>query len=762
MNMGGISSGVTTSTSRIAAMLLLAALGARRLGAQEEIRLTQENPGHVVRVAPVSGATRVPEVLRQGTFLAPQAVSAVEILEDGRVALSTMAFRHDRNFWLLSSDGQPLWGRQVAPWAPFQVASSGGRGGFGVGMAYSRVTGPQPTISLFADEKGEEAEVVDSLGAAGWLRYGSGDWRTGWIPSLIGDLVVRAGDSVVTVRGHNGGMRLGRDGRPGKSAFPYVRPYRLAPSPDGNALAGGFIVPESEPSGTVPWSKRLLVLYHVDGFRERWSIPPLADRSKTPPLPDPVRDFPEFAEGFGLKSEPQVPCRVAASVSPNADGSRVALAEFGGWISERKGPVIGRWNPPYRAIPFVPRQRGTLRVVESPGKALAEIPFPQDGLFEVRLDPAGRRVWAFPASWFARGMAGAAWLPADPDARSVHVFDVGAARWERVLEFPDAIGDFALHPGGEHAWVSCWDGNLYLVYRDGRPASRVDVGGPARVRFSPDGSFAVAGTDAGEVIRLDASGKPAWRTKLPASEPRPFEGSLKPVFEGVPVWAVGRVGPEHAYVGDIWLVKSGAGGFLVDAGGTSGIPLTLQKIRAAGIDPSTVRHLLHSHSHGDHSGGAYLWRALGLRIVAPETAALATTWLMPTVSDYGVWVPRPVDVPLSLKRVGDEARITVDGLDIRAVFVPGHSYDSVIYMMELGGKRVAFVGDLGFDGRGILDRCWGDVDKAAAVTDVVRTKVLEFRPDIVFTGHDEQRDGVGFLEKLVARSQEAIRKARSK
>jgi glyoxylase-like metal-dependent hydrolase (beta-lactamase superfamily II) len=237
---------------------------------------------------------------------------------------------------------------------------------------------------------------------------------------------------------------------------------------------------------------------------------------------------------------------------------------------------------------------------------------------------------------------------------------------------------------------------------------------------------------------------------------------MKPVFEGVPVWAVGRVGPEHAYVGDTWLVKVDAGGFLIDAGGTSGIPLTLQKIRAAGVDPRMVRHLLHTHSHGDHAGGAYLWRAMGLRIVAPESAALATTWLMPTVTDYGVWVPRPVDISLPLKRVGDEAETVVEGLKIRAVFVPGHSYDSVIYLMELGGKHVVFTGDVGFEGQGILDRCWGDVDKAAAVTEVVRTRVLEFRPDVVFTGHDAHKDGAAFIEKLVAQSQEAIRKAGSK
>jgi glyoxylase-like metal-dependent hydrolase (beta-lactamase superfamily II) len=529
-------------------------------------------------------------------------------------------------------------------------------------------------------------------------------------------------------------MRVGPDGRPEKSAFPYVRPYRMT-----SEGACGFIAAEG-------WSKSLVAVLDPASGKERWSFAPPA-AAPAPPLPDPVRDFPEFAESFGLKTEPPIPCRVAASVASMGDS--VAVTDYGGWITDRKGPVTGKWDPPYRAIPFVPRQRGIFRLVKE-GKETAQAPLPEDGLFELRV--AGSVVWAFPASWFARGMAGATWLPADKDLRTVYAFD--GAGWAKVAAFPDAVADLALHPAGDRAWVSCWDGNLSLLHRDGQTAKRVDAGGPARVRWSPDGSFAVAGTESGEVLRLDG-----WRTKLPTAEPKTVE--MKPVFEGIPIYAVGRVGPEHAYVGDTWLVKTGEGGFLVDAGGTSALPQSLQKIRAAGVDPSTLKHLLHSHSHGDHSGGAYLWRARGLRIVAPETAALATTWLMPTVTDYGVWVPRPVDVPLPLKKVGDEVETTVEGLKIRAVFVPGHSYDSVVYLFELGGKRIAFTGDLGFKGQDILHRCWGHADKAAAVTEVIRTKVLEFRPDVVFTGHDAHREGTVFLEDLVARSLESIRKAKN-
>jgi glyoxylase-like metal-dependent hydrolase (beta-lactamase superfamily II) len=180
------------------------------------------------------------------------------------------------------------------------------------------------------------------------------------------------------------------------------------------------------------------------------------------------------------------------------------------------------------------------------------------------------------------------------------------------------------------------------------------------------------------------------------------------------------------------------------------------------VDPKDIQFLLHSHSHGDHCGAGYLWRARGLKVVAPESADLTLAWLMPMLSDYGVWAPRPVDRPLPLKRAGDETEITLGSLKVRAIFVPGHSFDSVIYALELQGKRVVFTGDIGFDNQQeILHRCWGDVEKAKVVTEVVRTKVLPFKPDFVFRGHSAKADGTAFLEDLVRRSQEAISKAES-
>jgi metallo-beta-lactamase class B len=391
------------------------------------------------------------------------------------------------------------------------------------------------------------------------------------------------------------------------------------------------------------------------------------------------------------------------------------------------------------------------------GEEEVKAPLPHAGLFDVQWAPSGNALWCVPMSWFARGMAGRAWLPADPTANEIFVFDVKRKAWRATWTLSDSVSDFALHSPG--ALISCWNGKTYLVNETGAIRATLDVGEPARLRWARDGSFAVLGTQNGNVWSVDDRGNPIWKTPLPDLKIPPQKQALAPVFDDVPIYSVGRVGKEHAYVGDIWLIKTKQGGIFVDSAGTSGISLTLERIRAAGVDTKEIRYLLLSHSHGDHVGAAHLWRARGAKIVAPATAEFTVTWCMPTWSDYSIWPPCPIDLPLPLKKVGDETGITLCGLPIKAIFIPGHSFDSVIYVVDFPGKRVAFTGDMGFEGvSDILHRCWGDRDKALPVIRVVREQVLPLRPDYVFTGHGPRANGTGFLRDLLKRSEQAVRR----
>jgi glyoxylase-like metal-dependent hydrolase (beta-lactamase superfamily II) len=715
-------------------------------------------------IGPKSGPSQLPDPWKQRVFLAPQSVSALDVSDDGTsVAVATMAFRHDRNFWLLSEDGKVQSARYVEPWAPLQAAVLPGTKAFAVGLAYSRFTDPSPTVSLLTGEKEPETALVDAFWNMGWLRYGQGDWRTGWPVSAIGDLIVRARGSVFTVASHDGAWRMTADGRRQRYPLNYQRPFRLAASTDGHVLAFGYLIPDvskldEKTRQRLRLPPALLTTSNALTAAPLWSVGAMAGVPPPAPLPEPAEEFPDMAENFNMKPLAVVPFRVVVSAALSGDGARTAITEYAGWLRIKRARGIGGWNPPHQA-PFCPRQRGWLRVFGPTGQELVKAELPAEGLFEVHMSRRGDCLWCVPLSWFARGLAGRPWLPADRPADTVFVYDLQRRGWSAAWRFPDAVSDLAVHPHGERVLISCWDGNLYLVDRHGRLQKQVNVGSPARVRWSGNGRCAVAGTQAGVVWALDERGQGRWQTPLPVAAPPPLKEPLRPVFAGVPIYSVGRVGKEHAYVGDIWLIKTNQGGILVDTGGTSGIPFTWQRLKAAGVQPRDVRYVLLSHSHGDHAGAAYLWRTQGARIVAPATAAFTVTWLMPTWSDYSIWVPTPIDVPLRLKRPGDEQEFDLCALHIKAIFVPGHSFDSVLYALQVGGKRILFTGDIGFEGGShILHRCWGDADKALVVARIVRQQALPFHPDHVLTGHGPRPQGTAFLEDLLLRTEAALRK----
>jgi glyoxylase-like metal-dependent hydrolase (beta-lactamase superfamily II) len=711
-----------------------------------------------IQVAPVADKSRVPAATAQDGVLAPQAISAVDVSADGKfITVGTMAFGHDANVWQFGPDGTVLAKRHFPPWAPMHVATLSGGQAMAVGLAYSRVTSPDPTVwfgranELLGENLNDEWNEADPReGQLARLRPGAGDWRTGWTASRLGELFVRGPDWVfkppawyIDAAGSRKQLRY-----EDKNQLPTSRAMRMAASADGRRVAFGWCgfkrhLPD------LPAHAHLVSVWQVNPNRSLWSAPPKAD--VPPELPDPAAEFRYLPKNFRVAPDTLVPGHVAAAVALNHDGSRVAVVEYGIWGWVRGGPAIGKWNPPIRVLNFLPKQRGRLRVFEDAGKELFNELLPEEGMFEVGFGKDGDEVWCWPSAWFARGVAGEAWLPVNSPARTTYRVEMDS-RTATAFAFPDAIADCAISAGGR-ALVSCWDGRAYMIDDNG-VAAKVEQGGPARIAWSSDGEFAIAGTRDGRLVRVERSGEVRWSKEIPAKEPELTQMPAE-VVKGLPIFQGGRIHRgEHAYVGDIWIIRSGNKAVLVDCGGTSGFATTEARLRALGVEQ--VTHVLHTHTHGDHSGGAYLWRARGAKMVAAKSAEFTLGWVMPMLTDYGIYPPRPLDVPLPLEQIGDETEFEVSGLKFKALFVPGHSFDSTIYMTELGGKRVAFTGDLGFENQDILHRCWGDAQQAREVVRVVREKLLSWRPDVVVTGHGVRGKGTEFIAQLVRETEASL------
>jgi hypothetical protein len=127
-------------------------------------------------------------------------------------------------------------------------------------------------------------------------------------------------------------------------------------------------------------------------------------------------------------------------------------------------------------------------------------------MFEVGLTSRMNEVWCWPSAWFARGMAGSAWLPMQAAAHTLYRVELNS-RQAMAIAFPDAFADCAL--SSNRILVSCWNGAAYLLDDAGKPLASHDIGDPARVAWNYDGSFAVAGTAGGRLFRVEEKGKSA-------------------------------------------------------------------------------------------------------------------------------------------------------------------------------------------------------------------------------------------------------------
>jgi glyoxylase-like metal-dependent hydrolase (beta-lactamase superfamily II) len=159
----------------------------------------------------------------------------------------------------------------------------------------------------------------------------------------------------------------------------------------------------------------------------------------------------------------------------------------------------------------------------------------------------------------------------------------------------------------------------------------------------------------------------------------------------------GLTAPEDAAV---YLVAAGGEAALVDAGCGRANDLLLANVEAAGVDPASVRQLLLTHCHFDHTGGAAaLRRRLGCCTVAHALDAgtiEAGDDVVSAASWYGSHLtPCPID-----RRLGAaEEDLAIGGQTIRAYHIPGHSPGSLAFVWTSAGTRILF----GQDVHGPLD-----------------------------------------------------------
>jgi len=161
------------------------------------------------------------------------------------------------------------------------------------------------------------------------------------------------------------------------------------------------------------------------------------------------------------------------------------------------------------------------------------------------------------------------------------------------------------------------------------------------------------------------------------------------------VWQVGGTevtAPEDAAA---YLVHMGNAAALVDAGCGDATRALIKNIRRVLPDDVPITHLLLTHCHFDHTGGAEEVRVhLGCKIVAhrldaayleaADSHATAATW-------YG---RRMQPLRIDIKLDGPMEIIPVGNGEITACHCPGHSPGSVVYLADIDKQKILFGQDI--------------------------------------------------------------------
>ncbi|MBP1994836.1 MBL fold metallo-hydrolase [Paenibacillus eucommiae] len=192
---------------------------------------------------------------------------------------------------------------------------------------------------------------------------------------------------------------------------------------------------------------------------------------------------------------------------------------------------------------------------------------------------------------------------------------------------------------------------------------------------------------------------------------------------------------------NVYILDCGSEYVLIDAGVGLDTDAITRHAEQDGIDLSRLTHLLLTHPHGDHAGGAsYFQSKYGLKVLATAEAA---PWLeqgdmeKTTLADAiraGLYPDDFILQPCPVSQIVKENdKIQIGDAQFQVLETPGHSDGHASYLWELDGKKLLFSGDAIFAGGKIyIQNSWDCSIQKYAQT---MAKLNELKVDMLFAGH---------------------------
>ncbi|HUW34203.1 MAG TPA: FG-GAP-like repeat-containing protein [Planctomycetota bacterium] len=669
----------------------------------------------VTKLGPSQKESRVPAWDASGLgTLVWQGIACADLSDDGRfVAAGTIAPPGDPNVFLLDETGKVIgqysggkrWINEVAAGS----AAPDGSWSFVAAVCSTAVGTPghKPVITVFSKDKPETPDYPRTM----VFHYGDHSNHAARMLASLGTALV-----VDTTDGLRWSNPPAKETVWGRYRGPDVT---FAVSPSGRGVVGTAVTAKDDLAKATN-----LLVYERDKQSQQPTVwmRPVNRATDTPPKME------KGIYGPAVPAYDELEVYAPLAVAIDNAGVRVAAADYQGWVRwfrSDAGPRFGN-----RFMPARP----AITVYDDKGKELRRFG-PETFKFSFWCNLAfsadGSVLFAWPHSWTARGLAGQTILPADDNATRIYALGIADGS-VNVIEFPDAITYAAVRPDGGLV-AGCWNGRVYLLGPDyqATPPDGIDMGGPSLVDVSATGDrILVAGTN-GVVRLLGPDGKELWQAdlnKLATPGDKPWTKNQDPgkIAEGV--WRTNG-GLANSDMGGQYLVQAPNGLLLIDPNGGLSFEQNWARIKAAGLDPMTVKYVLPTHEHGDHCPAAYLWRVItGAKVVGFAEMAYGLQHQNPYGTDYGFNAPIPTDIVVT-----EDKTLDLAGLQVQVVRLPGHTYGSTGYVFEVGGKEYIAIGDVIMPG-GTLGY-FGSIDFSGADVLASMYKIAALRPDYILGGH---------------------------
>ncbi len=205
----------------------------------------------------------------------------------------------------------------------------------------------------------------------------------------------------------------------------------------------------------------------------------------------------------------------------------------------------------------------------------------------------------------------------------------------------------------------------------------------------------------------------------------------------------------HKTLGEVYGILTQQGVILIDCGKAKAGPTMLKETLSYFEVDEPITHLILTHAHHDHCGGAKELQDTGTKVIVGKADVDYCINGGPKGTPFDEEQSFPAFIPDT--EIPNDQTLEINGLKFEFIMIPGHTQGSMAIRVKLDGKTMLFTGDtLEADGTFLNNFLFGwpgdpSYDQQMIVESIM--KLMKYETDMVLSGHGKVclRNGTDLL-----------------